>query len=310
MAMNTYLENLMRAARGLAGPARQIADETPESLFADEDFASPEALAKVVNDESRWIGERDEVDRNHPVAIHLGHYLQRSKIPDPEPSIVERLRPIPGYHQEGATSFIDDVAVPTGLAQTSHLVVPRWRSLFSPTACIERIYQGDTAYDRLNTTDRLQEDCFFFSARMYRDYLYALQCSAPHLFVSLWLRRFRAAGEEAVLHQERISDLLPNAFVDRLACSSDVALLLPAAMMSEFERILEIEERMMLGKGITRDAIENARSEIATIEDILDRQDDIGRFLAGQLLSIRFNHPTMNKLAPGKRYRYHPRICR
>lgn len=248
----------------------------------------------------RWPGERDVVIAEHPIARKMAMTAAEPRYPQPSLATVRDLETIQGFTQQGAICFIDGVVVPASHEQLRYLVITRWRALFHPEASSDRLYRGCRDYDRIMTTDRLQSAIWGFGASCYIDYLDDILAERPDIFVALWIRDYgNIAIDDFEAPRTPWSDaektsLEYDGTLTALTSKDWQVFLLPWAIMSEVERILEIAPEMAVKHGVSVQAVGERLKSYRSLEELLEDGDPIGRFIRGLLLSIRFVHWSMN----------------
>ena len=292
------LERAPCVAPGLEGVAAELDAEYP--LQEQADGPAPANHRVPLGGGFRWQGERDVVVAGHPVARMMARMAAEPRYPQPNMAIVRDLEMMEGFKQKGVVCFINGVVIPASHEQLRILVIARWRALFHPEADPDRLYRGCCDYDRIMTTDGLQSAIWGFNTSRYIDYLDDILAKRPDVFVALWVRDFRKISVDEF--EERCAPWTdaekPNLEYDgvltALTSESWQVFLLPSTIMSEVERILEIAPGMAVKHGVSVQAVGDRLKSYRSVEELLEDDDPIGRFIRGLLLSTRFVHWSMN----------------
>lgn len=294
----TLAECLARAIPALAAVAKDVVEERPLLDFDDENFLKPTTLSLLLEEDPRLLGMRDELLPTHPIVRELRASLTEEidDVPPPDMEMVTAFGAHGDIAFEGKICLLDGMPIPLGKKQTSFFVATRWRPLFHPLARKQRIYIGDSRYDRLFATDALQQPILGITTRKYRDVLVDLQHAAPDLFVALWFRRFPDL-KNIMLARAKLTAQIR--FFDAPMRGGPLKKLLIAfAVMSELERLFEIAKTMKFGdrneERVTRETVLKALEEARSWDDILKLPGKLGDYLRGCPLHTRANHRSMN----------------
>lgn len=249
----------------------------------------------------RWPGERDVVVAGHPVARKMASMAAGPRYPQPNMAIVRDLEMMEDFKQEGAVCFINGVVIPASHDQLRYLVIARWRALFHPEADPDRLYRGCCDYDRIMTTDGLQSAIWGFSTWRYIEYLDGILAKDPDVFVALWLRDYRKIAVDnfeacrTPWSGAEKTSLEYDGIMTALASKDWQVFLLPWAIMSEVERILDIAPEMAVKHGVSIQAVGERLKSYRSLDELLQDDHPVGRFIRGLLLSTRFIHWSMNR---------------
>lgn len=252
-------------------------------------------LTALISMDGRLPGMRDQLTRWHPLTLALIARLKfhEDQLAEPDDLMAEQFSVYGKIERTAKIYFLDGVPFPAGRDQMSLFVCLRWRPLFHPHAVIERVYQNDPVYDRLFSTDSLQEAILGVSTKKYRDQMSVIYEDAPELFVALWLRRIQEA-QDIVRKDADFEKEITEVFAAPMKGSLGDQLLLASSIMGEWERLFEIADVLKVAHRVTVEAVRKALDAATSWSSILQRTDEIGRFLEGCALHIRANHRSMN----------------
>ena len=288
--------NFARAFEGLTKCASDIIKDNPLLDFDLEGaFPAPCTLARRLEEQDRWLGMRDGLTRNHWVVEKLKTSLTiyREHVPAPDQATIARLQHLGCVDILDNVCSLDGVPIPAGPSQISFFVVLRWQWLFHPLAQPWKVYVGNVSADRVFATDHLQEAAVGLSLKRFRDQLIATQAENVSFFASLWLRRF----DEAERILRACTDgvvLVEGLFKFAMKRGAKEQIVVAASIMSEWERLFELADRLKFSRGVTRETVLKALEKANSWSDILSLTTDVGTYLVGCAASLRAIHRTMN----------------
>ncbi len=252
-------------------------------------------LTALISMDGRLPGMRDQLTSWHPLTLALIARLKfhEDQLAEPDDLMAEQFSVYGKIERTGKIYFLDGVPFPAGRNQMSLFICLRWRPLFHPYAGIGRVYQNDPAYDRLFATDSLQEAILGISTKKYRDQMADIYEDAPELFIALWLRCIQEA--ENIVHKNADFEKgTSKIFAAPMKGGLGEQLLIASSIMGEWERLFEIADVLKVAHRVTVEAVRKALDAATSWSSILQRTDEIGRFLQGCALHIRANHRSMN----------------